>query len=283
MLKVDSKRISWFLALRRLLPFPHPSLAPRAWARPAPGPTGLELETAEAYERALQAGAASTTRSVRLPGLTLPGLTQVMPPADRWHIKVLPGRPNMASFKVPRSGLARNVIPDLPLARMPGQDFMNDLGHRIPAVSSIRERYQPIGGSGGMIGGSGRLSNFAPVGNGPATQHAGDIGHYPGSSTVSAGTDGFVPKPDRVPPWEALLSGSDIFSQDQRLAGGQTSATTSTQSRSTRTAVATLHLDGSALGRWTVQHLERVLGKPGSGMTGVDPRASTPRGRVSPF
>jgi hypothetical protein len=47
--------------------------------------------------------------------------------------------------------------------------------------------------------------------------------------------------------------------------------------------VSTVHIDGSALGRWAIQHLERTLAKPPSGMTGVDPRASLPRGRVSPF
>lgn len=45
----------------------------------------------------------------------------------------------------------------------------------------------------------------------------------------------------------------------------------------------TLHIDGAALGRWTVQHLERTLGKPSAGMTGVDPRATIPRSRVAPF
>ncbi len=45
----------------------------------------------------------------------------------------------------------------------------------------------------------------------------------------------------------------------------------------------TLHLDGSALGRWAIDHLERTLSKPASGMTGVDPRAMIPRSRVSPF
>jgi hypothetical protein len=45
----------------------------------------------------------------------------------------------------------------------------------------------------------------------------------------------------------------------------------------------TIHIDGSVLGRWAIQHLERVLGKPATGMTGVDPRASPPRSRVSPF
>jgi hypothetical protein len=51
----------------------------------------------------------------------------------------------------------------------------------------------------------------------------------------------------------------------------------------TSAAASTLHLDGSALGRWAIQHLERTLGKPAAGMTGVDPRASLPRSRVSPF
>jgi hypothetical protein len=44
-----------------------------------------------------------------------------------------------------------------------------------------------------------------------------------------------------------------------------------------------LHLDGAALGRWAIQYLERALSKPGNGMTGIDPRATKPRGHVSPF
>jgi hypothetical protein len=46
---------------------------------------------------------------------------------------------------------------------------------------------------------------------------------------------------------------------------------------------ATIHLDGAMLGRWAVDHLGRVLAKPAAGMTGVDPRAAFPRGRVAPF
>ncbi len=45
----------------------------------------------------------------------------------------------------------------------------------------------------------------------------------------------------------------------------------------------TIHIDGAALGRWAVRHLERTLSKPAVGMTGVDPRATLPRTRVSPF
>jgi hypothetical protein len=53
-------------------------------------------------------------------------------------------------------------------------------------------------------------------------------------------------------------------------------------SRATR-QTSTVHIDGSVLGRWAIQHLERALGRPPIGMTGVDPRASAPRSRVSPF
>jgi hypothetical protein len=53
--------------------------------------------------------------------------------------------------------------------------------------------------------------------------------------------------------------------------------------RESRASSVTLHLDGSALGRWAVDHLGRILSRPAAGMTGVDPRASIPRGRVSPF
>jgi hypothetical protein len=55
------------------------------------------------------------------------------------------------------------------------------------------------------------------------------------------------------------------------------------QGRSRGPTSATLHLDGAALGRWAVDHLGRVLAKPATGMTGVDPRATIPRSRVSPF
>jgi hypothetical protein len=50
-----------------------------------------------------------------------------------------------------------------------------------------------------------------------------------------------------------------------------------------KSSAITIHLDGSVLGRWAVQHMERALGKPATGMTGVDPRANPPRNRVSPF
>jgi hypothetical protein len=55
------------------------------------------------------------------------------------------------------------------------------------------------------------------------------------------------------------------------------------QQRKASSSATTIHIDGSVLGRWAIQHLERTLGKPATGMTGVDPRANPPRSRVSPF
>lgn len=75
---------------------------------------------------------------------------------------------------------------------------------------------------------------------------------------------------------ERLPDGPDAPS----ASGADTSKRASTTSQA---KTATLHLDGSSLGRWAIQHLERALSKPLNGMTGVDPRATIPRGHVSPF
>jgi hypothetical protein len=72
-------------------------------------------------------------------------------------------------------------------------------------------------------------------------------------------------------------------SRHDALSSGQSRTTEDAQLQGSRPAVSTLHIDGSALGRWAVQHLERALGKPATGMTGVDPRATIPRSRVAPF
>lgn len=44
-----------------------------------------------------------------------------------------------------------------------------------------------------------------------------------------------------------------------------------------------IHLDSTSLGRWTVEHLARNLSRQPTGMTGIDPRISAPRSRLSPF
>jgi len=74
-------------------------------------------------------------------------------------------------------------------------------------------------------------------------------------------------------------SGSERRRRPEALESGSGSESGPRQA----SASSTVHIDGSALGRWAIQHLERTLGKPASGMTGVDPRTNVPRTRVSPF
>jgi hypothetical protein len=50
-----------------------------------------------------------------------------------------------------------------------------------------------------------------------------------------------------------------------------------------RSVKSILHIDGAALGRWTLDHMTRTLSKPSMGLTCVDPRAAAPRSRVAPF
>ncbi len=66
---------------------------------------------------------------------------------------------------------------------------------------------------------------------------------------------------------------SEGSSSERGISGAQKSQPTVTM----------LHIDGAVLGRWAIQHLERALGRPTSGMTGVDPRATVARSRVAPF
>jgi hypothetical protein len=78
-------------------------------------------------------------------------------------------------------------------------------------------------------------------------------------------------------PEQTSALGPEPFSGDLRPDSGWN------RQRQNIRGASTVHLDGATLGQWTIQHLERALAKPTSGMTGVDPRASLPRGRVSPF
>jgi hypothetical protein len=110
------------------------------------------------------------------------------------------------------------------------------------------------------------------------------------------------PEPERDQPQRRTVAGADdvfrrqrrLFANEQpqstqRVAGDQTpwspdrEATAASEPQRRKSGVSTIHIDGSALGRWTVQHLERALSKPTTGMTGVDPRAAVPRSRVAPF
>ncbi len=84
---------------------------------------------------------------------------------------------------------------------------------------------------------------------------------------------------------EETVKGHDdrLHANNELVVEGSDTRSGQYQARSPGPSSATLHLDGAALGRWAVDHLGRVLAKPAKGMTGVDPRATIPCSRVSPF
>jgi len=79
------------------------------------------------------------------------------------------------------------------------------------------------------------------------------------------------------------VSGYPSPSMNESLASTKPATVADSGAKPGGSTMSTIHIDGSALGRWAVQYLERALGRPTTGMTGVDPRASLPRYRVSPF
>lgn len=106
------------------------------------------------------------------------------------------------------------------------------------------------------------------------------------TATRSASASTRLEESLRAPPPLVGEEGSSRLVPDdngQSWSSGRNGSSTQDAGESKARGRATVHLDGSALGRWAIQHLERTLGKPATGMTGVDPRASLPRGRVAPF
>jgi hypothetical protein len=90
------------------------------------------------------------------------------------------------------------------------------------------------------------------------------------SAPARAGTQGAFFKAG-APPGDATGSRFDAGPHDSRPV------------TAAATGVTTLHIDGTELGRWTIEHLSRALARPAMGMTSIDPRAIVPRSRVSPF
>ena len=70
---------------------------------------------------------------------------------------------------------------------------------------------------------------------------------------------------------------------DQTDARGRSPQVGSQAGATHSTNLAMLHVDGTELGRSTLQHLTRVMNRPAMGITSIDPRSVTPRAHISPF
>lgn len=284
---LNSIRLNWFLGLQRTLRFPRYSLAPFPNLRRFHGIDVEYLETApsaapEARNTATVPQRPAVAHSDAIvaifaskPNIAaqdyLPGHRSVSPrlwsangrspprAADRAHVlyRTQAGRPQndpVTSRSLKRVGS--------PVGRLPWLPPPFDTSKR---TSTAQTRLALVDSSSEI------RAQMAPTAETAANQSIrrgySRIGQLVPPAVVNAHStfnDGFSEQPvSEAPDLDAPAQGAQQPKQPP--------------------SASTLHIDGAALGRWTVQHLARTLGKPTTGMTGVDPRAVMPRSRIQPF
>jgi len=280
----NTKRIAWFMQLRRFFPLQKHHLAPRHGRfphhkPPSDDPTSSQSETVGFDGASIVP--ASVNRNIA-PGIQRPRVAirpitdPAIPPA---HMRVLSTMMVLAQIRTHNVSWAARAIKGLGIhaqrvfsSRVDRSEYSNAPGRRRPS-NDIPNR-GPIPQSSPSVAGS--LPSSIPV--------SAWASYLPmaKSSNRSAGVSGLVRAAPPPPEGEA---DARPFPFDDRQPHPEARDNVSDHDSYPRKAssAATIHIDGSALGRWAIQHLERALGKPTTGMTGVDPRATLPRSRVSPF
>ena len=279
------QRVAWFRQLKSIFPAPRRFLAPtrNRFRRPRPetddggglggGKTGPGLSGIERYSEAVRSTNASPigpgrSRDVYRPQSSLSRVGPSGPGKD-------PARRNSA-VSAPHylHPLTRQILVAVSEAR--GTPGITEVPQNRVASEAVPESHAGVGSSTKRAAGyeaavkAGRLplSRLADYSSKAVGRGAAPSGRAMAPPAVPQNGDIAAFAADPVAPAEHGARVAEPSGQEAgRIAPSR----------------ATLHIDGHALGRWTVQHLEKVLGRPSAGMTGVDPRASTPRTRVSPF
>jgi hypothetical protein len=286
MLKADAKRIAWFLSLGRILHFPRFFLAPPTIVRPGRGFVAFDPETASRGGTPPQSEHATLARpsGVRPPSLsTISAATSSIDRTSPTNIL----RVVRANACKPVSSFSpwRSISNFGPVAKQ--KQVSEKYNWHQSAVrlefAIPRDRNRLIDGSREPRTVSQVTTPFAPIHVSTPDQRLAKFEPYRDPAPIDAGTGEInFERPPFLPHEQpALTQGSAGRYQSASMIGNGTAERN--QPQRSRPTVATLHIDGAALGRWTVQHLERALGKPATGMTGVDPRATIPRSRVAPF
>ncbi len=285
MVKANAHRIRWFLSLQRILQFPRYFMAPSAAARLGRHSVAYDPDISRARVRSPLTGHAAATRLRNLRALAYQPSTRTSSPIEdsavTKSIRVIaaaqpaplvnPLRQYVVGTSAPRATTPQAYQSQTEPERVTERRFPTPEGVRASDTKPDDMRFvldrsvslAPINAASWAQGPSPdpyptmrsppgwaekALSSLSP--RGPGEQTSAENGARTFGSSVS-------------------LTHEESRRGDRLQGGG--------------TGVSTLHLDGAALGRWAIQHLERALGKPATGMTGVDPRASTPRSRVAPF
>jgi hypothetical protein len=284
MFNADTRRIARFHELRQVLHFPKRFMAPLVVFRPDHRPSvdspvfafadvpsfrdrlstswrssspGLSASTRHNRSRAVINGPGKATIGRFLSGdpLALPGN-----PSRRSSLSKSFRLHSRASQAY--SGPTATSRRDLP-GRQPGQRAI----HASPYRHGEMPRSRPL----------------APDPIHSAPQGFREFLSTPAERTFNFGTGETVPGRGVPLPSQQHLSNKNDTNQNRSLSPDPDGSVNEHQPQRVRSSVATLHIDGSVLGRWAVQHLERTLGRPATGMSGVDPRATTPRSRIAPF
>jgi hypothetical protein len=284
----SANRIAWFLRLQRIFRFPKYFLAPRPALPHRPRSVTDNLEPA------------------RSTGFRL--IPQPVVPASRsWATasgyQAVKSRRDPAGCRAAITARAAVVAPGASAARqlkLGGASWI-----AAPAIAGAEITENRALASTKSIPGYSRFPRRTQRSLSVADDTSGSAGHRAiddlatpshGSDTRMAQLRAAYARPNRAgaeallraePPPAGSSSDSDRGPSADAAARSFPNGARATTERKSEgpqaTPGSTVHIDGSALGRWAIQHLERALAKPASGMTGVDPRANLPRGRVAPF
>lgn len=285
MFKANSSRIDWFLKLQRLLDFPRHFLAPSRGRDTRRPPAGMALDDEKWSDQSVR------TDSVPMAGLlqsrilllspllrrpsadrpafsgTAPSLARTFPP----HCAVWPLRPQVAgmpAIKLPRGSA-------VPLSYLPR-------AAKRPEPLAVQQLSKGGSIQTGLHRGPTQAVSLAPIDAGSRSQT-----YEPSEPFCSRATQETRPaealaarRPVSVP---EIMNSAAWFEDEQLPETDSSQRGLDGQPSDSKPNVSILHIDGSVLGRWALQHLEKSLGKPAAGMTGVDPRAAVPRTRVAPY
>lgn len=281
----NTRRIAWFVALQKVMSFPKYFCAPLASARHRYRAPGQQLEGSAFSPRVvttvswMRSQAASATPKTAWPSLSSPNASATQPIVGR-------SRPTSAIYpwgqatkcmlnntSMAAPVLSSPVLADEPKAHSFGKNvaFSQTRFRGFPAPPTAS--FAPPKGSAPELATTFPAKpnrNDAPADSSPQPERWLSVG---AKIPATAGQQ-FGEQPAPEPDFAIQADPSTEGSSDKPAEG---------QEHHRQQSVTTLHIDGSALGRWAIQHLGRTLGKPASGMTSVDPRASVPRSRVAPF
>ena len=284
--RVDATRIAWFLGLQRILRFPRFSVAPTRVSRYLRRPSDQTSDAGTSGEAMFRHGVAAPGKVnypvrgavPRSKGVVASiGASRAVTAFPRLMAKVGTERsPSTTAIKAPLTPTSASVR----LGRFDGH-----IAAKSPAearISDWSDKSPPLMNFLRASSGGGRSTALAPSLHSLPAQFLPAEKDNPVKRFPMLGTARSLPRED-------LMYTGDEFHSSNRVAEGQgrisqgRDATAVSDGQRGKAAVSTLHIDGSALGRWTIQHLERALNKPTTGMTGIDPRVAAPRSRVAPF